>query len=91
VLLLHILLFDKSYNLTYWLNYSELRAQLRRRYSVASSQDLEVHMQGDATVLALRLAIPSDRRERVRNILLAEHSPHTGEKSQSLWSNTRGG
>jgi cytochrome c oxidase subunit 1 len=89
VLLLHILLFDKSYNLTYWLNYSELRAQLRRRYSVASSQDLEVHMQGDATVLALRLAIPSDRRERVRNILLAEHAPHTGEKSQALWSNTR--
>jgi len=33
VMLLHILLFDRAYNVTYWLNYSELRAQLRRRYT----------------------------------------------------------
>jgi heme/copper-type cytochrome/quinol oxidase subunit 1 len=33
VLLLHILLFDRSYSLTYWVNYSELRTRLRRRYT----------------------------------------------------------
>jgi cytochrome c oxidase subunit 1 len=33
VLLLHIILFDRSYNLTYWLNYGEVKAALRRRYS----------------------------------------------------------
>jgi heme/copper-type cytochrome/quinol oxidase subunit 1 len=33
VLLLHILLFDRTYNLTYWLNYGEVKAALRRRYT----------------------------------------------------------
>lgn len=33
VLLLHIILFDRSYNLTYWLNYGEVKAALRRRYT----------------------------------------------------------
>jgi heme/copper-type cytochrome/quinol oxidase subunit 1 len=32
VLLLHILFFDKNYNLTYWMSYTELRSRLRRRY-----------------------------------------------------------
>ena len=74
VMLLHILLFDKSYNLTYWLNYSELRAQLRRRYSVASSQDLEYHLQSDNSLLALRLALPSERKDRaIRSLAAAEH------------------
>ena len=39
VLLLHILLFDRSYNLTYWLNYGEIKAALRRRYQTASAMD----------------------------------------------------
>lgn len=37
VLLLHIILFDRSYNLTYWLNYGEVKAALRRRYSSPTS------------------------------------------------------
>ena len=31
VLLIHIILFDRSYTLTQWLNYGEMRAQVRRR------------------------------------------------------------
>jgi len=78
-MLLHILLFDKSYSLTYWLNYSELRAQLRRRYSTVSSQDLEYHLQSDASLLALRLASSTGKFERARNFQSAEHLLHTNE------------
>ena len=39
VLLLHIILFDRSYNLTYWLNYGEVKAALRRRYSSPSTPE----------------------------------------------------
>lgn len=39
VLLLHIILFDRSYNLTYWLNYGEVKAALRRRYSNPVNSD----------------------------------------------------
>ena len=39
VLLLHILLFDRSYNLTYWVNYGEIKSALRRRYQTAASLD----------------------------------------------------
>jgi cytochrome c oxidase subunit I len=38
VLLLHIILFDRSYNLTYWLNYGEVKAALRRRYSSPTNE-----------------------------------------------------
>lgn len=39
VLLLHIILFDRSYNLTYWLNYGEVKAALRRRYANPTNTD----------------------------------------------------
>ena len=43
VLLLHILLFDRSYNLTYWLNYGEVKSALRRRYqSAAAPSDMSL-------------------------------------------------
>ncbi len=47
VLLLHIILFDRSYNLTYWLNYGEVKAALRRRYAspVASEGTLFPHLE----------------------------------------------
>lgn len=37
VLLLHILLFDRVHSLTYWVNYSELRGRLRRRYTTVEA------------------------------------------------------
>ena len=57
VLLLHILLFDRGYSLTYWVNYSELRARLRRRYLEIEVPAAEVRLAGvGETLLAWRLA-----------------------------------
>jgi hypothetical protein len=58
VLLLHILLFDRSYNLTYWLNYGEIRAALRRRYHTATTL-------GDT---ALFPALPTDLSWRLATL-----------------------
>jgi hypothetical protein len=54
-MLLHIILFDKSYNLTYWLNYSELRFQLRKRYFLTKEEFLEYSNLGDESLLSIRL------------------------------------
>lgn len=51
-MLLHILLFDKSYNLTYWLNYSELKAQLRRRAVMSDTQVVRYHQNPETSALA---------------------------------------
>lgn len=81
VMLLHILLFDKSYNLTYWLNYSELKTQLRRRHQEASQVDLAYHHSPDWSSLAVRLANPSQPVNcELRPALLAGHAP----KAQQL-------
>jgi len=56
VLLLHILLFDRSYNLTYWLNYGEIKAALRRRYQTAAALDDATLFPTPATDLSWRLA-----------------------------------
>jgi hypothetical protein len=77
VLLLHILLFDKSYNLTYWLNYSELKSQLRRRYQTVSNQDVSYHLDSDNTLLGLRLATNSRNSDDLRYQLLGAESPKT--------------
>ena len=53
-MLLHILLFDKSYSLTYWLNFAELRAQLRRRHQSVTGASAEAHCWPEDTVLARR-------------------------------------
>lgn len=55
VMLLHIILFDKSYNLTYWLNYSELRYQLRRRFYLNIDDLKKINSFSDDSMLALRL------------------------------------
>jgi hypothetical protein len=55
VLLLHILLFDRSYNLTYWLNYGEVKAALRRRYSSPASPDSTALFPHLSTELGWRL------------------------------------
>lgn len=51
-MLLHLLLFDKSYNLTYWVNYSELKAQLRRRALMGEAQVARYHQNPETSVLA---------------------------------------
>ena len=55
VMLLHILLFDKSYNLTYWLNYSELRFQLRRRFYITQDEFANFKDLSDNSLLSIRL------------------------------------
>lgn len=51
-MLLHLLLFDKSYNLTYWLNYSELKAQLRRRAFLGEAPLVRYHQAPQSAILA---------------------------------------
>lgn len=75
MLLLHILLFDKAYNLTYWLNYSELKAQLQRRLTATEAQRARYHLGTDASLLAVRLAATSQEKTSLRAWLLAEHAP----------------
>jgi hypothetical protein len=87
VLLLHILLFDKSYNLTYWLNYSELKSQLRRRYQTVSNQDVSYHLNSDNTLLGLRLATNSRNSDDLRYQLLGAESPKTQHSSLVSFTN----
>lgn len=76
VLLLHIIIFDKSYHLTYWLNYSELKAQLKRKYQNSMAVDIEYHLNQDYSLLANRLALfSSNNVVNVRNILTGENTP----------------
>jgi len=77
VLLLHILLFDKSYNLTYWLNYSELKAQLRRRHQLVSTSDVEFREEVSKTLLAQRLAFFSDTSASQRSWLISAEAPRS--------------
>jgi hypothetical protein len=60
VLLLHIILFDRSYNLTYWLNYGEVKAALRRRYTdpVNAGTSLFPHVPSE---ISWRLLTRSDK------------------------------
>lgn len=81
VLLLHILLFDKSYQLTYWLNYSELRGQLRRRYTEPAAAPVEHHASPEGAAVALRAVRISAPRSEVRSSLLAEHAPGSSRDS----------
>lgn len=57
VMLLHILLFDRVYDATYWFSYSELRAQLRRRFLASEVPQAGAHLQAlGQTTLGVRLA-----------------------------------
>jgi heme/copper-type cytochrome/quinol oxidase subunit 1 len=75
VLLLHIVFFDRCYNVTYWANYSELKAQLRRRYSLPTSELIRFHARVEPTTLALRLASPSQETLAVRSLAYREMAP----------------
>ena len=78
VMLLHILLFDRAYSLTYWVNYSELRAHLRRRFTALETQTVEQRFDLSAeTTLAVRLRGVSLLTENTRGQLLSHVAPHT--------------
>lgn len=51
-LLLHLILFDRAHSATYWVNYSELRYRLRRRYDVVEAEQQRFHEKADVTALA---------------------------------------
>jgi hypothetical protein len=91
VMLLHILLFDKSYNLTYWLNYSELKAQLRRRALMAEPQLVRYHQAPETSLLAWRFAQPTADKVVSRNWLLAEHAPQAKQAPVFFLQPSEGG
>lgn len=76
ILLLHTLLFDRAYELTHWVNYSELRQQLRRRYVQAQAEQTEVHVfQVLPTSLSLRLQLTGAGYELTRGMLTKQQTP----------------
>jgi len=85
VMLLHILLFDRAYNVTYWVNYSELKARLRRRYTAVEPQFVRFHERSDDSVLALRLMADGATKLKVKGYLLSEEAPLLSAKSVDVW------
>ena len=85
VMLLHVLLFDKSYNLTYWLNYSELKSFLRRRYQDTSRSAVDYRLHPSSSLLANRLATPSRGSLDLSGYVLQEHAPQlqTADSAQA--------
>lgn len=82
VMLLHILLFDRAYNVTYWVNYSELRARLRRRFTAVEAPLTEYHMQAlNQTALGMRLSLESPNLQLSRGRLLQQHAPQLTSRS----------
>lgn len=81
VMLLHILLFDKAYTMTQWVNYSELRAKLRRRYAEATAVSAEARSErGLPTPLLGRSWGATTGRnlghQPPRGAILAAQAPH---------------
>jgi len=76
--LLHILLFDRSYVLTRWLDYSELRAEVQRRYisSAVVGFDTLFTRSAEASVLAQRLVNLEQDAGASRAFLLNAAAPH---------------
>jgi len=85
VLLLHILLFDKAYNVTYWVNYSELRAKLRRRYHDVEPQSTRFHERAEDSLLALRLMSDVSTKQKVKSFILFEEAPSLTNKNVDAW------
>ena len=90
MLLLHILLFDRAYSVTYWVNYSELRSRLRRRYSNLEPQVVRFHERAEESLLALRLSGDATLRTKVRSYLLNEEAPALLRESVDVWFFIRG-
>lgn len=75
VLLIHIILFDRSYTVTQWLNYGELKAQLRRRNNESQQVTTRLPDVVADSALAWRLANPSAEVTATRGHLLSEVAP----------------
>lgn len=74
-MLLHILLFDRAYNVTYWLNYSELRSRLRRRYTTIEPELSRFHEGAADTALTWRLFAEPKHILTARSSLLKDATP----------------
>jgi len=75
-MLLHILLFDKAYTVTQWVNYSELRARLRRRFSNPELDDTEFRTSSVLpTSLVARLHAESRIITQTRGTITITYSP----------------
>lgn len=84
-MLLHILLFDKAYSVTHWINFSETRARLRRRFSTPELTEVEFRAtSGSLTTLGLRLQADEIALTTARGALLHQYAPHTQETSFRL-------
>ena len=82
VMLLHILLFDRAYNVTYWVNYSELRSRLRRRFTTVEAPTTEHHVQAlNQTTLGARLLLQRDEIQLAKGRLLHLHGPQLSSRS----------
>jgi len=84
VLLLHLILFDRGYSVTYWVNQSELKVWLRRRYTETSPTSVRFHETTDTTALAWRLANTSTGTPETRSFVFHEAAPHLN--SSARWS-----
>jgi hypothetical protein len=80
-MLLHILLFDKAYHVTYWLNYSELRARLRRRYHAVETPESEFRLDLSHTSLGVRLGTEAGSGLKTRGALLQQYGPRLTDRS----------
>lgn len=80
-LLLHLILFDRGHSVTYWVNYTELRYKLRRRYDAVGSEQVRFHEGAEATVLAWRLAADPQALSTARNALLRQAAPQVQAES----------
>jgi len=76
VMLLHILLFDKVYSTTSWLNYAELQARLRRRFHSVENSEAEFRSERfNGATLGLRLRTESAALRETRGALLHQYAP----------------
>ncbi len=81
-MLLHILLFDRAYSVTYWLNYSELRARLRRRFHTVETPLAEFRTEAAGqTSLGLRLHTHAALIQQTRGQLLQQYAPQVASRS----------
>lgn len=85
-MLLHILMFDKSYSLTYWINYSETKAQLRRRYDEPRAEAMRYHTASQPSVMAWRFQLMGSETAKTRNLILKESAPALTETGIDAWA-----
>ena len=81
-MLLHILLFDRAYSLTHWVNYAETRARLRRRFHTAEVPSAEFRDLGASrALLGIRLRQTPGSELQPRGQTLGQQAPQTAARS----------